>query len=53
MENSEIERDALWVLMEEYKTLRQESMDAIKTRTQIVSFGLASSIFLISAPSLH
>ena len=42
--------EVIKILLEEYKTLRQESLGSIRLRVQIVSFGLAAIILLFGVP---
>jgi hypothetical protein len=42
--------EVIKILLEEYKTLRQESLGSIRLRIQIVSFGLAAIILLFGVP---
>lgn len=49
-EAHEFKKKMLDILMEEYKTLRQESLGTIRLRIQIISFGLAIVILLFGVP---
>lgn len=42
--------EVIKILLEEYKTLRQESLGSIRLRVQIISFGLAAIILLFGVP---
>lgn len=42
--------EAIKILLEEYKTLRQESLGSIRLRIQILSFGLAAIVLLFGVP---
>lgn len=42
--------EVIKILLEEYKTLRQESLGSIRLRIQILSFGLAAIILLFGVP---
>ena len=41
--------DTLELMLKEYETLRQESLDSINNRSQIVSFGLATIGLIVAA----